>query len=76
VWSWLRPAYGWGLRPPQSVGEFEERIMVLTRVGIESMAGGTSAVPSNDFEHEPWSQKKDFGSKKKHFQVSARRSVS
>ena len=28
------------------------------------MAGGTSAVPSNDFEHEPWSQEKDFGLRK------------
>ena len=35
MWSWLRPAYWLGILPPQSVGEFEQVIMVLTRVGIE-----------------------------------------
>jgi hypothetical protein len=36
------------------------------------MAGGTETLPSNDPSNEPWSQRKDFGLKKKHFQASAR----
>jgi hypothetical protein len=33
-WSWLIPASWLGTLPPQSVGEFEDRIMVLTQVEI------------------------------------------
>jgi hypothetical protein len=40
------------------------------------MAGGTFGGSIERFGHEPWSQEKDFGLKKKHFQASARRSVS
>jgi hypothetical protein len=33
-------------------------------------------VPSNDSSNEPWSQRKDFGLKKKHYPAGAWRSVS